>query len=369
MASNSFMIFFIYYLLSGFHLTCGYKASIQAIPSTVIKNGGNVTIQCSSDYGVEIFRLYRRKNGEKYEDGKGDGEVGNFTLTNVNDADGADYSCEIYVQQVKWSERSSYLQLKILNARSPDISSACWEEDEVHKRTFIINCTAPAHDLPEEVTVIRFHLYSNRNHVTDLNTEAGSLQVTFRYKFPSDTSNANFSCSYVLEVKETPTHQITSQHSKSVQPQQCDRKSAHDETTPIISPETSARDKTAPSISPVLLVPVISSLCGVLVLVLLVIILVYVKRKNKPSEQKKKNGEFPPSIKVEGTNEATYSSIEESKNNVTPNVEVNMQGTNVDDDGITYATLNNAALNKKTASNTPDDTSLYAEVKKPNKRN
>lgn len=117
------------------------------------------------------------------------------------------------------------------------------------------------------------------------------------------------------------------------------------------------------------LIPVVAAVCGILIMILVVILVVYFMRKKKRSPQKVKNSEFPQSEQTETTPEATYCTVDESKMRTNPDVAVDMKDTNFEednDDGITYARLNKVILKQKNTeeSDTPTDTSLYAEVKK-----
>ncbi|XP_056398987.1 uncharacterized protein LOC130293846 isoform X3 [Hyla sarda] len=115
------------------------------------------------------------------------------------------------------------------------------------------------------------------------------------------------------------------------------------------------------------LIPIVATVCVILILILAVILGIYFKRKNKPSPQKMKNSEYPQGEHAKANTEATYSTIDETKLRPPPDVEENIEDTTVDDDndGITYARLNSANLKpKNTQSYTPADTGLYAEVKK-----
>ncbi|XP_063797809.1 uncharacterized protein LOC134965241 [Pseudophryne corroboree] len=246
---------------------------------------------------------------------------------------------------------------------SPAIS-VCWQKDS-EQRKIIINCTAP--DQPKEVTVLKFFLHSNgqNNRIQD-STAKGFLHAQFRREVVS--RNEKFGCSYELKVKEEPYHHIESQVSNFLQPEECDINYPLTEATPTV-PADITTDNTMELATrhgqSALWVPVISSLCGILILLILVIILVCIFRKKKSSKRKMKTSDFPENVDADTTIEATYSSIVKSKNIVTPNVEVNMQDPNVvDDDGITYAILNNVHLNKTTMTKKHDDTSLYAEVNK-----
>ncbi|XP_066461880.1 leukocyte immunoglobulin-like receptor subfamily B member 4 isoform X2 [Eleutherodactylus coqui] len=350
MSSHPLTIF-AYILLPALHLAWGNKAEIRAFPSKVVKKGDDVTIRCSGPYNQGTFRLERTNN--KYSDSEAtDVNAYDFTVTDVQD--NSAYSCRQF-SNAGWSGPSDPLTLQVIDPQKPNISCV---QDNSEDTKLQITCRAP--DPPEGCSVKRFHLYSGRVLITDLPVKESSPQVTFKVSNPSK----EYSCSYVVEVKEQPNQVIEAPISDEVTARKCndfsdvnERKGTWDE------------EETIP-IDDDVLIPAVAASCGILMLILIVILVVYFMRKNKSSTQKMKNGDFHHSEKAETTTDATYCTVDKNRVRATPDVEVDMRDTTLDgydDNGITYATLNKISLNQKSTQPdvpVPTDTSLYAEVKK-----
>lgn len=337
-------------LLPALHLAWGYKPEIQAFPSKVVGKGDNVIIRCSSSFYRGRYRL-RREDTSWIIDGDSDVSQHNFTVT-VGD----NYYCTLY-NGIGWSEHSDILTLKVIDPQKPKISSK--QQD----MQLLITCRAP--NPPEECRVKRFYLYSGKERIKDLLAIESSPEVTFTVS----SLTAEYRCSYELEVLDGSNHLIESQQSHKVKPTKNEDRERTQSTTPG-EEEGSEEEGKGEENKDLLgvLIPVVAAVCGILIMILVVFLVVYFMRKKKQSPQKMKSSEFPQSEQAETTPEATYITIDDSKMRANPDVAVDMKDTNFgddNDDGITYARLNKDILKQKnTESDTPTDTSLYAEVKK-----
>ncbi|XP_066461882.1 leukocyte immunoglobulin-like receptor subfamily A member 5 isoform X2 [Eleutherodactylus coqui] len=208
MSSHPFTIYF-YILLPALHLAWGDKAEIRAFPSKVVKKGDDVTIRCSGPYNQGAFRLQRTNTD--YSDSKDkDGKEYNFTVTDVQE-DNSAYRCAQYSGSW-WSERSDPLTLQVIDPQKPNISCVQDNSDDTKLR---ITCSAP--DPPEGCRVKRFHLYSGRERIKDLNVKESFPQVIFGVSNPSE----KYRCYYVVEVKEEPNQLIEAPFSDEVTATEC----------------------------------------------------------------------------------------------------------------------------------------------------
>ncbi|KAM4650510.1 uncharacterized protein O3C94_013233 isoform 2-T2 [Discoglossus pictus] len=355
MNSHSIFVIFIYYFLVG-HVRIwgqGYpKPTIRAIPSRVINKGGDLTIRCEApSMGAEFFltNVIYINNTHK----KTDGNVADFYLTDDILKENAQFYCNYRYFQSGYSDNSDTLTIKVVDIKKPTISFKQKSNDAEGRSTIV--CTAP--ETPKGYILKRFFLNKGKALKTDRNYQWENLTVEF-----TETVNKSeqYRCSYVLQITEEPRDAIISPLSDPLPT------SKDDEA--IVTDDASNDDDAivTDDASKIFLIPVISAVSSVLLLIFAVILVYYILRKHKTSPDKKLDSDLPLTDQVTTNIDGTYCSVEECVQRVYPDVEMKVQKEdNKCDDGITYAVLNKKALQtKKPMSSTPEDSSLYAEVRK-----
>ncbi|KAM4650512.1 uncharacterized protein O3C94_013233 isoform 4-T4 [Discoglossus pictus] len=245
--------------------------------------------------------------------------------------------------------------------KKPTISFKQKSNDAEGRSTIV--CTAP--ETPKGYILKRFFLNKGKALKTDRNYQWENLTVEF-----TETVNKSeqYRCSYVLQITEEPRDAIISPLSDPLPTSKDDEAIVTDDASndddAIVTDDASKNDKD--DASSVFLIPVISAVSSVLLLIFAVILVYYILRKHKTSPDKKLDSDLPLTDQVTTNIDGTYCSVEECVQRVYPDVEMKVQKEdNKCDDGITYAVLNKKALQtKKPMSSTPEDSSLYAEVRK-----
>ncbi|XP_069058143.1 immunoglobulin superfamily member 1-like [Pleurodeles waltl] len=180
------------------------KPLVKLIPGSVVRQGGSLTIHCTTEYHDMRFILFRKGRLHRQEGPPGNEAV--FVISGIQQADEGPYQCRYHSQSgpVVWSEASDDFQIRVLDLPRPSISYVAVQGVEGDYR---FNCSAP-----QNMTVRRFFLYKDgaQAPLTDRTSLSGSYGVTFPISGENARAGTEYRCSYqILRSGEYVTSQLS----------------------------------------------------------------------------------------------------------------------------------------------------------------
>ncbi|XP_078509865.1 immunoglobulin superfamily member 1-like [Lissotriton helveticus] len=169
------------------------KPSVVLNPGSLVARGGNLTINCTSDFPNMRFFLYKGRDIYRHVDPPGSEAL--FVISGVRETDEGRYECRYLPRYgaAVWADHSEHFQIRVLGNPKPSIS---YEPVRSHEGDYKITCSAS-----QDKTVKRMFLYKDgkQSPLTDRIPSPGSQSVTFPISGVNDRAGTEYRCSYQIQ--------------------------------------------------------------------------------------------------------------------------------------------------------------------------